>query len=395
MTKKVYIIDGVRTPIGNFGGSLKSYSAVDLGMILIKEIVKRNNLKNDSANGVILGNVLQAGLGQNPSRQCSINAGLSFKIPCITINNVCGSGMKSVDIAYRNILAGYGDIYIAGGIESMSRAPYLLKDARWGYRFKDNVIIDEMNCDGLLCPYSNMHMGKLADNMAKKYEISREIQDEFSVLSHSKAIKAIKEKKFFEEIIPVNILDKKGVIVSKFNNDEHPREDSTLEKLLSIKPAFSKDGTITAGNSAGISDGAAVLLIASEKMIKKLNLNPVVEIISISDVGVKPELFGEAPVQAVKKILSETNLEINDMELFELNEAFAAQAIFVINKLKINKEIVNVNGGAIALGHPIGTSGTRIIITLINEMVKRKSKIGLASICIGSGEGMAIVVKKA
>lgn len=391
---KVYIADGIRTPIGNFGGSLKNYSAVSLGTLLIKEIVKRNSLENVDIDGVIIGNVLQAGLGHNPARQCSIGAGLSYKIPCLTVNKVCGSGMKAIDIAYRNILAGYGGIYIAGGMESMSNAPYLLKDARWGQGLGNNIVTDEMICDGLWCSYSNMHMGELADNMAKKYKISREEQDRFSAESHMKALKAIENGKFSDEIVPVDILDKKGNIISRFCDDEHPRKDSTLEKLSLLKSAFSKDGTVTAGNASGISDGTAVLLVASDEKIKKLNLNAVAEVVSISEVGVRPELFGISPIKATREALSETNLEMGDIELAEFNEAFAAQTIYVLDKLGIDKEIVNVNGGAVALGHPIGASGARIVVTLIYEMVKRQNRLGLASLCIGSGEGMAIIVRR-
>lgn len=394
MTKKVYIVDGVRTPIGNFGGSLKDYSAVDLGTLLIRQIVKRNSLGNTAIDGVILGNVLQAGLGHNPARQCAIGAGLSYRTSCLTVNKVCGSGLKAIDIAYRNILAGYGDIYIVGGIESMSNSPYLLNNTRWGCRLGNDVVTDEMICDGLWCPYNNMHMGKLVDSMAKKYKISREEQDRFSADSHYKAIKAIKEKRFSDEIVPVDILDSKGNTVSKFCDDEHPREDSTLEKLSTLKPAFSRDGTITAGNASGISDGAAVLIVASDEKIKELNLSIMAEIVSISEVGVRPELFGISPIKATGEALSRANLEISDIELAEFNEAFAAQTIYVLDRLKIKKEIVNVNGGAVALGHPIGASGARIVVTLVYEMAKRKNKLSLASICIGSGEGMAVVIRR-
>ena len=394
MGKKIYIVDGVRTPIGNFGGSLKGYSAVSLGILLIKELIRRNNLESVAIDGVILGNVLQAGLGHNPARQSSIGAGLSYKIPCMTVNKVCGSGLKAIDIAYRNVLSGYGDIYIVGGIESMSNAPYLLENARWGRRLGNDKIVDEMICDGLWCPYNNLHMGELVDNMAKEYKISREEQDRFSAESHRKALKAIKDGRFFNETVPVDILDKKGSTVSKFCNDEHPRKDSTMEKLSFLKPAFSKGGTITAGNASGINDGAAVLLVASDEKIEELNLNVTAEIVSISEVGVKPELFGISPIKATEKALSEANLKISDIELAEFNEAFAAQTIYVLDKLKVNKEIVNVNGGAVALGHPIGASGARIVVTLIYEMARRQNKLGLASLCIGSGEGMAIIVRR-
>jgi len=392
--KKIYIVDGVRTPIGNFGGSLKRYSAVSLGILLIKELIRRNNLESVAIDGVILGNVLQAGLGHNPARQSSIGAGLSYKISCMTVNKVCGSGLKAINIAYRNILSGYGDIYIAGGMESMSNAPYLLKNARWGCRLGNDKIVDEMICDGLWCPYNNLHMGELVDNMAKEYKISRDEQDRFSAGSHRKALKAIKDGRFSDETVPVDILNKKGSTASKFCDDEHPRKDSTMEKLSLLKPAFSKGGTITAGNASGINDGAAVLLVASDEKIEELKLNATAEIVSISEVGVKPELFGISPIEATGKALSEANLEMSDIELAEFNEAFAAQTIYVLDKLKINKEMVNVNGGAVALGHPIGASGARIVVTLIYEMARRQNKLGLASLCIGSGEGMAIIVRR-
>jgi acetyl-CoA C-acetyltransferase len=394
MIKKVYIADAIRTPIGNYGGTLKNISAVDLGTLLIKKIIERNNLKKASIDGVIMGNVLQAGLGQNPARQCSINGGLSDEIPCFTINKTCASSLKAVDIAYRSIASGHKDIYIAGGMESMSGAPYLLKNARWGYGMGNGELIDEMLIDGLWCPFNNKHMGELVADIAEKYKISREEQDDFSFKSHKKALRAIEDGRFADEIIPVDIFDKKGKFILKFKNDEHPRNDCTIEKLSSLKPVFKKNGTITAGNSSGINDGAAALLVASGDMIKKLNLKILAEIISITDVGVKPELFGLSPIKAVRQLLSETGLSINDIEIAEFNEAFAAQTIIVLNTLKIKREIVNVNGGAIAFGHPIGASGTRIVVTLIHEMIKRKNKIGLASLCIGSGEGMALLLKR-
>jgi len=395
MWKKVYIVDAIRTPIGNFGGALKNHSAVDLGTLLIKKIVERNNIKKGFVDGIILGNVLQAGLGQNPARQCSIKSGLSYEIPCFTINKVCASSLKAVDVAYRNILAGYGDVYIAGGIESMSGAPYLLKNARWGYGLGNNDLIDEMIVDGLWCPFNNKHMGELVDDVGKKYKISREEQDIFSLNSHIKALEAIERGRLADEIIPIDIFDKKGKIIQEFKNDEHPRKDTTLEKLSSLKPVFKKNGTITAGNSSGISDGAATLLISSDEGIKKLKLNPLFEICSITDIGIRPELFGISLIKATKKILSETGLNIKDIQIAEFNEAFAAQSIIVQRMLKIEEEIVNVNGGAIAFGHPIGASGARIVVTLVHEMIKRKNKVGLASLCVGSGEGMAILVKKA
>jgi len=394
MKNKVYIVDGIRTPIGNFGGTLKNHSVIDLGTHLINETIKKNNLDKSAISGVILGNVLQAGLGQNPARQCALGAGLDYDTPCLTINKVCASGIKAIDIAYRNILAGYGDLYIVGGMESMSGAPYLSNSARWGSKLGNTTLIDEMIHDGLWCPYNDSHMGVIVDNMAKKFGISRVKQDKFSAKSHIKAIKAIKGERFKDEIAPINILDNKGNIVSKFRDDEHPRKDSTLERLSALKPAFNKNGTITAGNASGLGDCASILLVGSIEKIKELKLKPIAEIITVSEVGVRPDLFGISPIKSTRKALSEANLNIDDIQLAEFNEAFAAQTIYVLDQLKINKEIVNVNGGAIALGHPIGASWARIVVTLIYEMIKRQNKLGLASICAGSGEGMTIIVRR-
>ncbi|MCL5070215.1 MAG: acetyl-CoA C-acetyltransferase [Actinobacteria bacterium] len=393
MANKVYIIDAIRTPIGNFGGSLKEYSAPKLGSILIKNLLLRYNLQKVAIDGVILGNVLQAGLGQNPARHAALDAELSCNNPCLTVNKVCGSALKAIDIAYRNIASGYGKLYIAGGIESMSNAPYLLKGARWGYKIGDSKIIDEMVTDGLWCPFSNVHMGELTDRMAREFAIFRDKQDEFAFYSHKKAIAAIESGRFLNEIIPVDIKNKKGNIISSFNIDEHPRKDTTPEKLSSLKPAFTKDGTVTAGNSSGINDGAAILLLCSEDKLGELGISPMAQILEITEVGTEPAYFGTAPVYAVKKALKNLDVKIGDIELAEFNEAFAAQSLYVIKNLSIDKDIVNVNGGAIALGHPIGASGARIVVTLAHEMQKRQSSIGIASLCIGSGEGMAIVLK--
>jgi acetyl-CoA C-acetyltransferase len=392
--KKVYVIDGIRTPIGNFGGALKEYSAPIMGAILIKNLSLKYNLQKVGIDGVILGNVLQAGLGQNIARQAALGAELSCNTPCLTVNKVCGSALKAIDIAYRNIVSGYGKLYIAGGVESMSNAPYLLKGARWGYKIGDSEIIDEMVADGLWCPFSNVHMGELTDRMAKEFAISREEQDEFAFNSHKKAIAAIETKRFTNEIIPVDIKDKKGNVTSSFTTDEHPRKDTTPEKLSSLKPAFTKDGTVTAGNSSGINDGAVTLLLCSEDKLGELELSPMAQILEITEVGTEPAYFGTAPIYAVEKALKNLDQKIDSIELFEFNEAFAAQSLYVVKNLNIDKDIVNVNGGAIALGHPIGASGARIAVTLVHEMQKRQSSLGIASLCIGSGEGMAIVLKR-
>ena len=393
LIKKAYIIDAARTPIANFGGSLRNTGAVELGTLLVRHLIKTNKIPEDMVDGVMMGNVLQAGLGQNPARQCALMAGLAESTPAFTLNKVCGSGMKAVDIAYKNILAGYGGLYIAGGMESMSNAPYLLNGARWGYKLGDSKTTDEMIKDGLWCPFNDIHMGSLVDDLAKKFNISRKDQDVFSLESHQKAVKAIDGKRFKEEIVPVEYTVKKKEITWLIG-DEHPRKDTTLEKLSALRPAFNPEGTVTAGNASGVNDGAAVLLIASEETVGKLDLKPLARILSISEIGVKPEYFGTAPIHATEIALKTAVLKLKDIGLAELNEAFAAQALIVMEKLGIDRDIVNVNGGAVALGHPIGASGSRIIVTLLHEMIKRGSRLGLASLCIGSGEGMAAIIER-
>ena len=391
MKQKIYITYALRTAIGSFGGALKNLSAVELGSEVIKNLVSRNNLENISFDGIIIGNVLGAGLGQNPARQCAINAGISYSTSCLTINKVCGSSMKAVDVAFRNIQAGYGNIYIAGGIESMSNSPYISQSFRWGKRLGHSQFFDEMIYDGLWCPFNNKHMGELVEDLAVQHGISREDQDYFSYESNSKALNAINSGRFFDEIIPLEVVEKKTTRI--FNQDERPRMDSTIDKLSQLKPVFRENGTITAGNSSGICDGAAMLLISSSKALDDFNLNPMAEIIAISEVGLEPELFGIAPVKATYKVCKDAKINLKDIELFEYNEAFAAQILCVLKELGLEKEKVNVNGGAVALGHPIGASGARIIVSLVHEMIKRKNRFGLASLCIGSGEGMAVLLE--
>ena len=394
---KTYIIDAIRTPMANFGGALKEVSAVKLGALLIEKIISKNKLQESGLtgkiDGVVIGNVLSSGLGQNPARQCALKGGLPETVPAFTLNKACGSSLKAIDIAYRDIMGCFGSLYLAGGIESMSSAPYLLKDARWGYKLGDKKVVDGLIVDGLFCPFNNTHMGNLIDSLASELNISRARQDEFSLTSHKKAIKAIAGGRFADEIIPVEAASRKGSSTT-FSTDEHPRPDTTLEALAGLKPAFTSSGTVTAGNSSGINDGAALILAASEKIVSDYNLEPLAEIITTSEASIEPKYFGLAPVGAIKKVLATAGLNIADIELFELNEAFAAQSIAVIDKLGIDPEIVNVNGGAIALGHPIGASGARIVVTLVHEMVKRDLTYGLAALCIGSGEGMAIILKR-
>ena len=390
---KVFISGAVRTAIANFDGALKDKSAVELGALLIETLIGRNKLKDKPLSGVIMGNVLSSGLGQNPARQCALKAGLDLGTPSFTVNKVCGSSLKAIDIAYRDISGGFGDIYISGGIESMTNSPYILPGARRGYKLGDGKIIDSLIKDGLTCPVNNLHMGTLIDQLASELDISRKAQDEFSAVSNANAIMAIDSGRFDEEIIKVDLVDRKGN-VTEFKVDEHPRRDSTCESLGKLRAAFSPGGTVTAGNASSINDGAATLLISSEKYLSEYNLKPLAEIVATSEAGLDPKYFGIAPVDAIKKALNTAGLSLKDIELFELNEAFAAQSLAVINKLGIDPKIINVNGGAIALGHPIGASGARITVTLLHEMIKRDLEYGLATLCIGSGEAMAIIIRR-
>jgi len=391
--QKVYIVDAIRTPVANFDGALKTKSAVELGTLLVKKIIERNKLEDKLIDGVIMGNVLSAGLGQNPARQCLLMAGLDISIPAFTVNKVCGSSLKAIDLSFKDIKAEFSDIYIAGGIESMSNAPYLLTGARSGYKIGDGRLVDELLRDGLTSPIDNLHMGNIVDQLAEELHISRAAQDEFAASSNKKAVSAIDTGRFADEIIPVLLTDKKGN-TTEFKIDEHPRRDNTVESLEKLRAAFSKEGTITAGNASSINDGASALLLSSQKCLDKYGLKPLAEIIAVSETSREPKYFGIAPSDAIVKALKDANLELKDIELFELNEAFAAQTIAVIDKLQLNPEIVNVNGGAVALGHPIGASGARITVTLLHEMIKRNLEYGLASLCIGLGEAMAIIIRR-
>lgn len=390
--KNVVIASAVRTPIGKFGGTLKSVSAIELGSIVIKEALKRAKVKPEDVDEVIMGNVLQAGLGQNSTRQSAVAAGIPVEVPSFTINKVCGSGLRSVSLAAQLIKLGDDDIVVAGGTENMSAAPYLLEKARWGQRMGDGKIVDEMIRDGLWESFNDYHMGVTAENIAEQWGITREEQDEFSAKSQQKAEKAVKEGRFKEEIVPVVIKSKKGETV--FDTDEFPRFGTTKESLSKLRPAFKKDGTVTAGNASGINDGAAALVIMSEEKAKELGVKPLAKIVSYGSSGVDPKIMGYGPFYATKKTLERANLKIEDMDLIEANEAFAAQSLAVAKDLGFDMEKVNVNGGAIALGHPIGCSGARILTTLLYEMEKRDSKRGLATLCIGGGMGTAIIVER-
>jgi len=391
--KEAVIVSAVRTPIGSFGGSLKDVPAVKLGGIVAIEALKRANVKPELVDEVIFGNVLQAGLGQNLARQVSIAAGIPVEVPSMTINKVCGSGLKTVELAAQAIMLGEADIILAGGAENMSMAPYIIPSARWGQRMGDGVIIDTMVNDGLTDIFNNYHMGITAENIAEQWNITRQEQDEFALQSQTRAEKAIKSGRFKDEIIPVEIPQRKGdpVIV---DTDEFPRFGATIESLSKLKPAFKKDGTVTAATSSGINDGAAAVVIMSKEKADELGIKPLATIVSYASAGVDPKIMGYGPVPSSRKALAKAKMTIEDIDLVEANEAFAAQSLAVVRDLGLDTEKTNVNGGAIALGHPIGCSGTRILVTLIHELIKRDLNTGLATLCIGGGQGTALIVKR-
>ncbi|CEP66670.1 Thiolase [Moorella glycerini] len=389
----VVILSAVRTAIGSFGGTLKDIPAVELGAIVIKEALHRAGIEPGQVDEVILGNVLQAGLGQNPARQAAIKAGLPVEVPAITINMVCGSGLRAINLAARLIEAGEADVIVAGGVENMSRAPYALPGARWGSRMGDDQVIDVMLKDGLWDAFYNYHMGITAENLAERYHITREEQDCFALESQRRAEKAVKEGRFRDEIVPVQVPQRKGEPVV-FVQDEFPRFGTTAEALAKLKPAFKRDGTVTAGNASGINDGAAAVVLTSAWKAETLGLKPVASIRSWSTAGVDPSIMGIGPVEATRKALKRTGLTIADLDLIEANEAFAAQSLAVAKELELDLTKTNVNGGAIALGHPIGASGARILVTLVHEMQKRQSRYGLATLCVGGGMGVATIVER-
>ncbi len=391
--KEVVIASAVRTPIGSFGGSLKNVDVVKLGELVIKEAVKRANVKGEDVNEVIMGNVLQGGLGQNTARQASVNAGIPYEVPAMTINKVCGSGLKSVNLAVQSVLLGDADIIVAGGMESMSQSNYVAEGNRWGNKMGDSKLVDMMIKDGLWDAFNDYHMGITAENIAEQWDLTREEQDEFAAQSQQKAEKAIKEGRFDDEIVPVEIPQRKGEN-EVFDQDEHPRFGTTADKLGKLNPAFKKDGSVTAGNSSGINDGASAVVVMSKEKAEELGVKPLATIVSYASGGVDPKIMGTGPIPATKKALKKADMKIEEMDLIEANEAFAAQSLAVMKELKFDPEIVNVNGGAIALGHPIGCSGNRIFVTLLHEMKKRDSKYGLATLCIGGGQGAATIVKR-
>ena len=377
----VVIISGCRTAVGKFQGSLSDLSAVQLGAVVVREAVKRAGVKAEQVDECILGNVLPAGLGQNPARQAAIFGGLAPTTGAMTINKVCGSGLKAVALAAQAIQTGNASVVVAGGMESMTNAPYLLPQARKGYRLGNGQVIDSMVHDGLWDIYNDYHMGITGENVAEKYGITREEQDEFAVNSHRKAIAAWKECRFKAEIVPVEIpAKKKGAAPIVFEKDESPREDTTVESLRALKPAFKKDGTVTAGNAPGVNDGAAAVVVTSAARVKELGATPMVRIVAQATSGVEPKWVMMAPVDAVRKIWEKTGWKNDDVDLYELNEAFSVQALGVTRELGLDLNKVNVNGGAVAIGHPIGASGARVLVTLIYEMIRRDAHRGIAAL---------------
>jgi len=388
----VVIASAVRTAVGTFGGALRDIPAVELGKIAVQEALKRAKIKPEQVEEVILGNVLTAGQGQNPARQVLIRSGIPKEVPATTINKVCASGLKSVMMAAQVIKAGDADIVMAGGIESMSMAPFLLSGARWGYRMNDGALIDGMIHDGLLDIFNRYHMGITAENVAEKFGVSRQEQDALAFRSQQNAGRAIKEGRFKDEIVPVMIPQKKGDPVA-FQVDEHPRPTTTMEALAGLRPAFKKDGTVTAGNASGINDGGAAVVVMSAEKAKALGVDPLAKIKAYATAGVAPDIMGTGPVPSSQRALAKAGLTVKDLDLIEANEAFAAQAVYVNKTMGWDIEKVNVNGGAVALGHPIGASGARILVTLLYEMKKRKARYGLATLCVGGGMGGALIAE--
>jgi acetyl-CoA C-acetyltransferase len=384
------IVSAVRTPVGTFGGVFVDVPATRLGAIAVEEAIRRAGV--DAIDEVLMGNVLQAGLGQNPARQSAIGAGLGDSVPSTTINKVCGSGLKTIALAAQAIRAGDAECLVAGGMENMSRAPYLVENGRYGYRLGHGQLVDEMIRDGLWCAFEDCHMGSTAENIATEYEVSREDQDAFAAASQQKAEAAIASGRFKDEIVAVPVKRKKEDVL--IDTDEHPRAGTTAESLAGLRPAFAKDGSVTAGNASGINDGGAAVVVMSAARARAESKEPLARIRSYASAGVPPRVMGMGPVPAVKEALAKAGLELRDIDLFELNEAFAAQSVAVGRELAIPDDKLNVNGGAIALGHPIGASGTRVLVTLLYEMIKRDVSLGVAALCIGGGQGIAMVLER-
>jgi acetyl-CoA C-acetyltransferase len=390
--EEIYIVGAARTPIGKFGGSLAKTPASELGALVIRKVLERSGVKPEQVSEVIMGQVLTAAVGQNPARQAAMRAGLPDMIPAMTINKVCGSGLKAAMLGAQSIAHGDADIVVAGGQESMSMSPHAMTGSREGFRMGDAKMVDTMIVDGLWDVYNQYHMGVTAENVAKEYAVTREDQDEFAVASQRKTEAAQKAGKFKDEIIPVEIPTRKGPVM--FTDDEYPRHGATLEAMRGLKPAFDKNGTVTAGNASGINDGAAAVVLCNSKKLKELGLKPIARIKAFASAGVDPKYMGMGPVPASKRTLARAGWEPKDLDLMEINEAFASQAIAVNRQMGWDTKKVNVNGGAIALGHPIGASGCRILVTLLHEMQKRDARRGLASLCIGGGMGVALAVER-
>jgi acetyl-CoA C-acetyltransferase len=387
----VYILSAVRTPIGKFGGSLASQTAADMGVVAATAAIERAGVRPDQIEETIFGNARQAGGGPNPARQISVRSGVPQEVPAFTVNKACASGMKSIALAYQAILLGESSCVLAGGTESMSRLPYYLDGARWGYRLGNQELVDGMYRDGFFCPLAKVVMGETAEVLAEQYKITRDEQDEFALMSQTRAARAITAGRLDAEIVPVTIEGKKGT--TTFARDEHPFADASMEKLTKLPPVFSKTGTISAGNSSGITDGAAAMVIASEHFVKQNNLKPLARIVAVSSAGVDPRTMGIGPVPALQKLADKHGLRLHEFGLVELNEAFAAQVLACDRVLNFNRDRLNVNGGAIALGHPIGCTGTRITVTLLHEMLKRNTKKGVATLCVSGGMGMALALE--
>ncbi|WP_234120530.1 acetyl-CoA C-acetyltransferase [Clostridium hydrogenum] len=390
--REVVIASAVRTPVGAFGKAFKDLAAVELGSIVIKEAVNRAGIKPSDVNEVVFGNVLQAGLGQNTARQAAVKAELPVHVPAFTINKVCGSGLRAVSLAAQMIKAEDVDVVVAGGMENMSRAPFLVESARWGNKMGDTKLVDEMIKDGLWDAFNDYHMGITAENIAEQWKISREEQDKFALESQQKTEKSIKAGLFKEEIVPVTVKTRKEEIV--VDTDEQPRFGTTIENLTKLKPAFKKAGTVTAGNASGLNDGAAAVVVMSADKAKELGVKPLAKIVSYASVGLDPAIMGYAPYYSTKVALEKANLTVDDIDLIEANEAFVAQCMAVARDLKLDMSKVNVNGGTTAIGHPIGASGARILVTLLYAMKNRNAKKGLATLCIGGGQGTTLVVER-
>ena len=387
----VYIVSAVRTPIGKFGGTLASQTAADMGVVAAKAAMERAGVRPEQIEEAIFGNARQAGGGPNPARQISIRSGVPQEVPAYTVNKACASGIKSIALGFQEIAIGNLECVLVGGTESMSRLPYYLEGGRWGYRMGHQELVDGMYRDGFFCPLAKMLMGETAEVLAQQYKISREEQDEFALVSQKRAAAAQSSGRLDAEIVPVTIDGKKGSTI--FSRDEHLFLEATLEKMAKLAPVFSKTGTISAGNSSGITDGAAAVVLASENFVKENNLKPLARIMAATSAGVDPKIMGIGPVPAIRKMEAKHGLKLADFDLVELNEAFAAQVLACDRELHFDRENLNVNGGAIALGHPIGCTGTRITVTLVHEMLKRKAKRGLATLCVSGGMGMALAIE--